>query len=76
MSRGDLVTGTACMAEKKDRDPRVDNSIGILDRVVGRPLRGYRGESRRDLGCSCAGRMGSSPDRESIHRCSARIDPR
>ena len=76
MFRGDLVMGTACMAEKKDRDPRVDNSIGILDRVVGRPLRGYRGESRRDLGCSCAGRMGSSPDRESIHRCSARIDPR
>ena len=58
MFRGDLVTGTVCMAEKKDRDPRVDDSIGIPDRVVGRPWRGYRGESRRDLGC-----MGSSPDR-------------
>ena len=58
MFRGDLVMGTVRMAEKKDRDPRVGDSIGILDRVVGRPLRGYRGESRMGLGC-----MGSSPDR-------------
>jgi hypothetical protein len=35
MLRDDLVTGTVCMALKKDRDPRVDNSIGVLDRVVG-----------------------------------------
>jgi hypothetical protein len=50
MFRGDLVTGTVCMAQKKDRDPRLDNLIGILDRVVGWPLMGYRGESRTDLG--------------------------
>ena len=68
MLRGDLVTGTVCMAEKKDRDPRVDNSIGIPERVVGRPLRGYRGESRRDLGCTvCV--------RRRIDCCSARTEP-
>ncbi len=35
MFRGDLVMGIACTALQKDGDPRVDNSIGTLGRMVG-----------------------------------------
>jgi hypothetical protein len=74
MFRGDLVTGIVRMELRMDR-----SSIGILDHVAGIPLgecvEGYRGESRRDPGCSFAGHMGSSVDRESNHRCSARTGP-
>jgi|HubBroStandDraft_3_1064219.scaffolds.fasta_scaffold1303710_1 hypothetical protein len=80
MLRGDLVTGIVRMALCRDRSPRVGNSIGILDHVAGIPLRvcveRYHGESRRDPGSSFAGHMGSSVDRESNHRCSARTGPR
>jgi len=79
MLRGDLVTRIVRMALRRDRGPRVGNSIGILDHVAGIPLRecveDYHGESRRDPVCSFAGHMGSSLDRESNHRCSARTGP-
>jgi hypothetical protein len=79
MFRGDLVTGIVHMALRRDRGQRVGNPIGILDHVAGIPLREgverYHVESRRDPGCSFAGHMGSSLDRESSHRCSARTGP-
>ena len=44
MLRGDLVMGIACTALQKGGDPRVDNSIGTLGRMVGSPFReGYLG---------------------------------
>ena len=78
--RGDLVREIVRMVLRKDRGLRVDNSIGILLRVVDIPLRedviGDLGGVRRDLGRSSAGQMDSPLDRASIRRCSARTDPR
>jgi hypothetical protein len=78
--RGDLAREIVRTVLRKDRGLRVDNSIGILRRVVGTPLRedviGDLGDVRRDLGRSSAGQMDWSPDRASIRRCSARTGPR
>ena len=78
--RGDLVREIARMALRKDRGPQVDNSIGILGRVVGIPLKqdviGYLGDVRKDLRRSSAVHMDSSLDRVSSRRCSARTGPR
>ena len=59
----------------------MDNSIGILGRVVGIPLKedviGYLGDVRKNLGrSSSAGHVDSSLDRASICGCSARTGPR
>ena len=47
---GDLVREVARIALRKDRDSRVDNSIRILGRVAGIPLKedvaGYLGDVR------------------------------
>jgi hypothetical protein len=51
--RGDLTRSawTELREDSQDRVSLVDNSIGILYRVVGIPLReGYRRESRNDPG--------------------------
>lgn len=79
--RGDLVREIARMVLRRDRGPRVDNSIGILGRVVGIPLKqdviGYLGDVRKDLRRSSAAvHMDSSLDRMSSRRCSARTGPR
>lgn len=54
--RGDLVKDIARMAVRKDRGPRVDNSIGVLRLWVGIPLKedviGHHGDVRKNVGVS------------------------
>ena len=78
--RGDSVrrnAGGVLQKDSRDHASLVDNSICILDRVVGILVRqGHREESRKHPGHHSAGHMGSSLDRASTHHCSVRAGPR
>ena len=70
----DADWGIARAALYKGRGPRVDNSFGNLERVVGISVRD--GRLSKGLGCNSGDHVGSVVERARFHRCSARVDLR